>query len=156
DGHSEYHAHLPPRPYARIHILDRGPACLAFPATLHPSANQGGNDQQEQYAAEQPLQFHVVNRGRHQADPIRRRLLTASRARSRNVSFSSPGSACSGLPKVNRLSIGTGKTSPFGKIRFMFSRYAGTSSTSGRRNARWYSPARNGPTFSPFPRVPSG
>ena len=63
--------------------------------------------------ADEPEQL-PVNRDVH--DGLR--LSTASRARVKNAVFDSPGSRCSGAPKLMRLSCGTGKNSPFGMMRW--------------------------------------
>ena len=49
-----------------------------------------------------------------------------------NSILASPASSHIGGPKVMQLSIGTGRTSPRGKMRFMLSTYTGINSRSGR------------------------
>ena len=132
DSHREDGRHFPPGADAGVQVIDGGAAGVALAARFQDLANQRGDDKQGKYAAIEPDQFRVVEHGEHQAFPIRRRLATASRARSRKSSLCSSGSTWMGLPKVSRLSMGTGRNSPLGKMRFRFSRYAGTSSTSGR------------------------
>ncbi len=85
-------AHFPPGADARVQIVNRGAAGIGAVARFQKAADQAGNHQKAKHAAEEPHQLGIVNRLQHQAGPIRRRLLTASRARSRNACFSSPGS----------------------------------------------------------------
>jgi len=89
---------------------------------LRSRADASQNHQQAEHPAKKPHQYLVVKRCHHQAGPIRRRLLTTARARSRKPSLFSWGSTWIGLPKVSRLNIGTGRYSPLGKIRFIFSK----------------------------------
>src|SRR5215470_13397771 len=98
----------------------------------------------------------VILHRQHHSFPFRRSERTAARERARNSCLFSLPSTRIGEPKVSTLTSGTGRISPFGRMRFRFSRYAGISSTSGRRFARWYKPLLNSPTVSPAQRVPSG
>src|SRR5208337_3519295 len=105
DGDGEDGAHLPPRADAGVEIVNGSAADAGSVAALQDPADQSGSDEQEQHAAIQPDELRVMEGLKHQAGPIRRRLETASRARSRKASFSSFGSTWRGLPKVSRLSI---------------------------------------------------
>ena len=92
---------------------DHGPS----PARDQP-AGHGGDDQQHDQPAEQPLQRDVVQEDHAAAFRAR----TDSRARWRNASFVSSGWSRNGVPNVIRLKMGTGKRWPLGRMRFRFSR----------------------------------
>src|SRR6266403_2272771 len=166
----EDRAHLPPSARPRIQVVNRSPRRIALRRAPEYNSDHARQNQNAQHAAEEPhelrilrasLKFEECVLGRferiaHCTCSPRRNPQTAARARSRNASLLSFSSTSIGAPNVSTLINGTGRNSPFGKIRFRFSKYAGTSSASGLRFARWKSPLRNGATASPVPRVPSG
>src|SRR6266403_2004581 len=166
----EDRAHLPPSARPRIQIFNCRACRIILCLALEHNSDHARQNQNAQHAAEEPhemrvprasLKFEECVLGRferiaHCTCSPRRNPQTAARARSRNASLLSFSSTSIGAPNVSTLINGTGRNSPFGKIRFRFSKYAGTSSASGLRFARWKSPLRNGATASPVPRVPSG
>src|SRR5882724_5595422 len=168
----EDRAHLPPRARPRIQVVNRGPRRIALRRALEYNSNRARQNQNAQHAAKESREmsiprasvptdclisgYGVAQQMNTHRSPFRWSAQTAARARSRNASLLSLSSTSIGAPNVSTLINGTGRNSPFGKIRFRFSKYTGTSSASGLRFARWKRPLRNGATASPVPRVPSG
>src|SRR5207237_7528383 len=105
-----------------------------------PIREGAGHDQEGEDAAEEIHQAVVRPDGRdgsewdHDQAPLS--ATTVPRRRARNCSFASPPSRVVGTPKTIRARSGTGRNSPFGRIRFRFSRYTGTTSSSGRAAQR--------------------
>src|SRR6266850_1704088 len=166
----EDRAHPPPSARPRIQIFNCRACRIILCVALEHNSDHARQNQNAQHAAKEAhelcvpgatFKFEECVLGRferiaHCAFSPRRNPQTAARARSRNASLLSLSSTSIGAPNVNTLINGTGRNSPFGKIRFRFSKYTGTSSAPGLRFARWKRPLRNGATASPVPRVPSG
>src|SRR5207237_7275448 len=108
---------------ARVEVVDDGAAAPQFDEL----ADDGRDDQQRQYAAEEHQSLPVANHVHHC-----RSSRIALRARSRKADLSSSSPTCIGSPKLTEASIGTGTNSPFGRMRLTLLMYAGMSSTSGR------------------------
>ena len=102
--------------------------CGQLTAAQNP-ADDRRDDQQRQDAAEQSAA------GRRSSPRVMIRSLSSTqavRALARNASLGSLRPVAAADQTSRRLSIGTGRVSPFGRIRFRFSRWTGISSASGR------------------------
>ena len=93
--------------------------------------NAPGGAQQHQHRADQAQGFRVRRCSRPAIDLLQPPHRLAGRGRRKSV-FASPASSHIGGPKVMQLSIGTGSTSPRGRMRFMLSMWTGINSRSGR------------------------
>ena len=91
DGTREDGAHLPPCADTCVEVVNCGVVGARLLAGAKDVPDDARNDQERDHAAKQPDEFWIAESFKHQAGPIRRRLLTASRARSRKASFSSSG-----------------------------------------------------------------
>src|SRR5690606_33027771 len=135
-GDGEQRRHHPPGADAVVEVLDRLVAAVRRQPPLQDVADDGGGDEDGEDAEQE---IDEVGMDAHVALPLRAGLSasSASRARARKVSASSPSATCSEGPKVTLHISGTGMNSPLGITRLRFSIQTGTSSSCGRERARW-------------------